>query len=220
MEFSYRQIKEYLKNVYFINGTAYAGKSTACKILSEQYNLVLVGENHKYNDYLAMTNPTSHPHMNYFKTMSGWEEFVTRDKEDYEAWMKGVSNELVPFEIMELISISKDKKVIAETNIPHHILVEIADPDHIAYMVSTTEIAMDYFFEREDKEKNFLLDVIHKTQDSEGNLERYKETIAYLNRQEVIDGYLQSGIFCIQRLNVREDIQEKVDLLAIHFGLK
>jgi cytidylate kinase len=29
-------IKEYLKNVYFINGTAYAGKSTICKMISER----------------------------------------------------------------------------------------------------------------------------------------------------------------------------------------
>lgn len=34
-------LKYYLKDVYFITGTAYAGKSTMVKMLSERYNMVL-----------------------------------------------------------------------------------------------------------------------------------------------------------------------------------
>lgn len=33
-------IKHYLKNCYFITGTAYAGKSTMCKMLAEKYDMV------------------------------------------------------------------------------------------------------------------------------------------------------------------------------------
>ena len=35
-----------LKNVYFINGTAYAGKSTMVKMLAERYNGILCEENY------------------------------------------------------------------------------------------------------------------------------------------------------------------------------
>ena len=35
-------LKYYLKNVYFITGTAYAGKSTAVKMLAEKYGLVCI----------------------------------------------------------------------------------------------------------------------------------------------------------------------------------
>lgn len=38
------------QNVFFINGTAYARKSTRSKILSEKYNSVCCGEN--YNEKL------------------------------------------------------------------------------------------------------------------------------------------------------------------------
>ena len=41
-------LKHYLKNVYFITGTAYAGKSTAVKMLSERYGLVCCGENYRF----------------------------------------------------------------------------------------------------------------------------------------------------------------------------
>ena len=39
-------LRHYLKNVYFITGTAYAGKSTMVKMLSERYGLVCCGENY------------------------------------------------------------------------------------------------------------------------------------------------------------------------------
>ena len=38
------------KNVYFINGTAYAGKSTMVKMLSEKYHGIACEEN--YHDVL------------------------------------------------------------------------------------------------------------------------------------------------------------------------
>lgn len=39
-------LKHYLKNVMFITGTAYAGKSTMVKMLAENYGLVPCGENY------------------------------------------------------------------------------------------------------------------------------------------------------------------------------
>ena len=38
-------MKKY-KNVYFINGTAYAGKSTMVKMLAEKYNGIVCEENY------------------------------------------------------------------------------------------------------------------------------------------------------------------------------
>ena len=39
-------LKHYLKNVYFITGTAYAGKSTAVRMLAKQYGVIECGENY------------------------------------------------------------------------------------------------------------------------------------------------------------------------------
>ena len=40
-------IKYYLRNVYFINGQSYAGKSTMVKMLAERYNMVFCCENYQ-----------------------------------------------------------------------------------------------------------------------------------------------------------------------------
>lgn len=212
-------LKEYLKNVYFINGTAYAGKSTACKILAQKHDMILCGENYGLNEYMAMTTIETHPNMNYFKTMKNWEEFLMRSKEDYDAWSINVSNELVPFEILELISISKTKKVIVDTNIPHEVLSKISDYDHVAYMVATPEIAMKAFFERDDLEKRFMLQVLEKMPNPEQAKKHYEETIHYLNRQEKIDAFLNSGYFVIQRKTIEETIDDKILQLEKHFKL-
>ena len=43
-----------MKDCYFINGTAYAGKSTMCKLLAEKYDLILCGENYGLDRMLEM----------------------------------------------------------------------------------------------------------------------------------------------------------------------
>jgi len=65
MEISNRLLKHYLKNVYFINGTAYAGKSTMVKMLSEKYGLIHCGENYDCVPEGIITRET-HPNMTYF----------------------------------------------------------------------------------------------------------------------------------------------------------
>lgn len=219
MKMDYKIVKEYLKNVYFINGSAYAGKSTLVKRIAEKHGLFHCGENHGFDEYLKLTTPETHPYMNYFNTKSSWEEFVTRSKEDYDEWMVGCALETVPFEIIELISLSRNQKVITETNIPHHILSQISDRDHVIYMVATTEIAMNYFFDRPDREKQFLFDVIKRTNNPEQNMINYKKTIAYCNRQSKIDEFLNSGYYCIQRKSIEEDIEDKILLAEKHFKL-
>ena len=39
-------LKHYLRNCYFILGTAYAGKSTMCAMLAEKYDMVHYSENY------------------------------------------------------------------------------------------------------------------------------------------------------------------------------
>jgi len=210
--------------VYFINGTACAGKSSVCKLLAEKYNMYHCEENYKIADFIKLTTKESHPHMNYFNTMSSWEEFVTRDKEDYVAWMDGVSLETAEFEIMELINLvneklDKDKKIIVDTNIPHHILKEISDRSRVAYMVSTPEIATNEWFHRMDEEKQFLLNVINNTNNPKENLQKYINTIAYANRDERIAGFINTGYYVVKRTTLDEDILDKLKLIEKHFGL-
>ena len=213
-------LKYYLRNVYFITGTAYAGKSTMVKMLSERYHMVCCTENFHtpISDIVAV--PSIQPDLCYIKNMTDWNEFVTRTPEEYERWMHSVGREAAEFEIAELLSIAKDKKVIVDTNIPLDILKEISDYHHVAVMISPPAMSVERFFDRTDPEKQFILSIIDSCEDSERVMENYKKGLALINSQKNYDAYATSGFFTVVREDNGEDTRESVcRILAKHFNL-
>ena len=63
-------LKYYLRNVYFITGTAYAGKSTMVKMLAEKYGMVCCGENYHSAVSDMVATPDVQPDLCYMKNMT------------------------------------------------------------------------------------------------------------------------------------------------------
>lgn len=213
-------LKHYLKNVYFITGTAYAGKSTTVKMLAERYDMIFCGENYhsEVSDIVAV--PEKQPDSCYIKNLTDWKDFVTRSPEEYERWIYNTAKEAAEFEVAQLISISGDRKVIVDTNIPIEILKEISDYNHVAVMLSPQSMSVERFFDRNDPEKLFLLNVIESCDDAEAVMENYKRGLALINSQKHYDEYAESGFFKVIREDNGKDTREEVcDTIAKHFGL-
>ena len=104
------------ENVYFINGTAYAGKSTMVKLLAEKYDGIACEEN--YQDRLLENLDTKEfPNLTYTRDLQDWGEFVRRTPDEYEAWVNGVTKECTVLEIeilKDLVSRTK-KKIFVDT---------------------------------------------------------------------------------------------------------
>ena len=213
-------LKHYLKNVYFITGTAYAGKSTTVKMLAERYNMVCCGENYHSKVSDAVATPDAQPDICFLKTLTDWKEFVTRTPEEYERWIYSTSKEAAEFEVAELISISQDRKVIVDTNIPVGILKEISNYNHVAVMLSPLSMSVDRFFDRSDPEKQFLLNVIESCEDSKTVMENYRRGLELINGQKHYDEYANSGFFTVVRQDTQKDTREEIcETIARHFGL-
>lgn len=213
-------LKHYLKNCLFVNGTAYAGKSTICKMISEKYNLTLCGENYGLEKFLQIITLDEQPNLSYFKTMNDWQEFIGRTPDEYLTWILGNSRESADFEIAELISISNDKKVIVDTNIPLDILKQLTDYNQVAIMLCPQSLSVDKFFERDDEEKQFLLSQIEQSKNPEKAMKNFRDCLAKINSQEIYDSFLNSGFFTIVRENATEDTRmETLNTLSNHFGL-
>lgn len=213
-------LKHYLKNVYFITGTAYAGKSTTVKMLAERYDMVFCGENYHSKVSDAVATPDAQPDICFLKTLTDWKEFVTRTPEEYERWIYSTSKEAAEFEVAELISISQDRKVIVDTNIPVGILKEISNYNHVAVMLSPLSMSVDRFFDRSDPEKQFLLNVIESCEDSKTVMENYRRGLELINGQKHYDEYANSGFFTVVRQDTQKDTREEVcEIIARHFGL-
>ena len=220
MQIANNILKHYLKNVYFITGTAYAGKSTAVKMLAERYGMIFCGENYHMAISEIVATPETHPDLCYNRLLTDWKDFVTRTPEEYERWIESVGREAAEFEIAELISLPKDKKVIVDTNIPLDILKEIADDHQVAVMLSPQSMSVERFFDRDDPEKQFLLNVIDSCDDPEAVMENYRRGLARINSKEHYDAYANSGFFTLIREDNDIDTREAVcDALAEHFGL-
>lgn len=213
-------IKHYLKNVYFITGTAYAGKSTIVKMLADRYDMIFCGENYHITVSDIVATPDVQPDLCYIKSLTDWKDFVTRPPEEYERWIYDSGKEATGFEVAELISISRDKKVIVDTNIPIDLLKEISEYDHVAVMLSPQSMSVNRFFDRSDPEKQFILSVIDSCNNSEEVMDNYKRGLALINSQKHYDEFANSGFFTVVREDNRVDTREEVcNKIAKHFKL-
>jgi len=220
MNISNNILKHYLKNVYFITGTAYAGKSTAVKMLAERYGMICCGENYHSAVSDLVCDPVHQPEISWLASLRDWREFVTRSPEEYERWIYACGREAAEYEVAELIRISAGRRVIVDTNIPTDILWEIAEPDHVAVMLSPHSLSVDRFFDRSDPDKRFLLDVIESCDDPQAVMENYRRGLELINGKKHYDEYASAGFFCIVRDDDGRDTREEVcAALARHFGL-
>lgn len=219
MKLSNNILKHYLQNVYFITGTAYAGKSTTVRMLADRYDMIFCGEN--YHSMVAdlVATPDVQPDICFINNLTDWKEFVLRPPEEYERWMYSVGREAAEFEVAELISISKDRKVIVDTNIPVDVLKDISDYNRVAVMLSPQSMSVERFFDRGDPEKQFLLGVIENCENQEAVMENYRKGLALINSRKHYDEYADSGFFTVVREDDGKDTREEVcDRIAKHFG--
>lgn len=213
-------LKHYLKNVYFITGTAYAGKSTTVKMLADRFDMVFCGENYHSAVSDLVATPEAQPDLYYLKNLTDWRDFVTRPPEEYERWMYSTGREAAEFEIAALLSLGSEKKVIVDTNIPVDILKEVSDYHHVAVMLSPQSMSVERFFDRSDPEKQFLLRVIDGCENAEVVMENYRRGLARINSREHYEEYANSGFFTVVRQDDGTDTREAVcDRIAKHFGL-
>ena len=213
-------LRHYLKNAYFITGTAYAGKSTTVRMLAERYDMVFCGENYHIAVSDDVATPNVQPDLCYRKSLTDWKDFVRRSPEEYERWIYNSGREGAGFEIAELISLSRNRKAIVDTCIPLDILKEISDYDHVAVMLSPQSMSVERFFDRSDPEKQFLLRVIDSCENRDAVMENYRRGLERINSQAHYDEYANSGFFTVVREDNGLDTREEAcDRIARHFGL-
>ena len=213
-------IRHYLRNVYFINGHSYAGKSTMVRMLAERYNMVHCGEN--YNDAFPREklDRWQQPGLSYFQTMSGWEEWLNQTPEQHYRWTEQTAQECVEIEILELIHrAAGGQKVIVDTNIPPEVLRQISNYDHVAILLcDPPDVTSKKFFDRDDPDKKFMYDQIQQCPDPEATMRNFMAWFTYHPPMET--DWAHTGFFSITRSDFVNDTREEVfAALKEHFKL-
>lgn len=206
------------KNVFFINGTAYAGKSTMVKRLAEKHHGIACEEN--YHDALVPgLDSKEFPGLTYGRDLQDWLDFIRRTPEEYEAWIKCTSKECEKLELQILDKLAAtDKMIFVDTNVSLETLREISDYDHVLIMLADPQISVNRFFERPDKEKQFLYRLMMEEPDPEKSLENFRHCLERINTPAVYDEFLHSGFRVILRDDSRS-IEETLALVEREFGL-
>ena len=208
------------ENVYFINGTAYAGKSTMVKLLAEKYDGIACEENYQ-DRLLERLDAQEFPNLTYTRDLRDWSEFVRRTPDEYEAWVNGVMKECTVLEIQilkDLVSRTK-KKIFVDTNIPVEILHEISDENHVLIMLADPNISVQRFFERPDKEKQFLYQLLLKEDNPEDAMINFRECLKRINSQARYMMFQKSGFEVITR-DENRSIEETFSLVEEKLDLK
>ena len=209
------------KNVYFINGTAYAGKSTMVKLLSKKYNGIACEEN--YHDIRSTSlDKSEFPALTYTRDLKDWKQFIRRTPEEYANWINAVTKECAIIELEILEELSKqnpNKKIFVDTNIPVSILKEISDKEHVLIMVTDQDVSVNRFFERPDKEKQFLYRLLLEEENVEFAMENFKNCLRRIHSKESYDELIKSGFNVIERddnRTIEETLSLVEELLALN----
>lgn len=186
-------------NGYFINGTAYAGKSTMVKLLAEKYDGIACGENY-HDELIDDLDSGEFPGLTYTRDLQNWSDFIRRTPEEYEAWIKQTTKECTILELKILEKLSgQGKPIFVDTNIPVEVLAEISDKEHVLIMLAEPEISVKRFFERPDREKQFLYQLLLKEENPDAAIENFRECLKRVNSREIYNSFLNSGFNVILR---------------------
>jgi len=154
-------IKHNLRNVYFLNGTALAGKTTMASELSKKYGLVHFNDNwheERFMVYRSICNEKYQPQSTKKKEIVDWEAYFGRSVEEFlaDTGEYGEYDEYIEFMIIELIKLSQNNKVIADIGIPIKTLTEISEYNRIACMLASPELVTCENYGKRDDHKEFL----------------------------------------------------------------
>lgn len=207
------------ENIYFINGNAYAGKSTLVKALAEKYQGIACEENY-HNALLSDLDSREFPNLTYTRDLQDWHDFVRRTPDQYEAWIRGVTVEceILELRILENLPYS-DRPVFVDTNIRPDTLRRITHPGHVLIMLADPDISVNRFFQRPDRDKQFLYRLLQEEPDPAHAMDNFRQCLARINSRENYEAFLTCGFPVLLREENRT-VQQTLALAEECFGLK
>ncbi len=214
MNISDNILRESLKNVYFLSGGAYGGKTTMSKLIEKKHGFIRYRQGDNSDRFASLAQPEYQPAISLDRSRD-WHGFFSQPPEKYSKWLEDGLREEAEFAVMDLVKLSQNQAVIADVQIPVDLLKRIADPSHVVLLFAPREMTERYYFEREDKSevKEFILSF----PDGE---ELYENVIAALNynAEEKIREFYSSGFMCVER-TAGDTVERTLGLIERHFGL-
>lgn len=213
MKISDNIMKAQLKNVYFLSGGAYGGKTTMAKLIEEKYGICRYRQGDHFNEYAMIANSEFQPALSLDRSKD-WHGFFSQEPRKYADWLHEELMEEAEFVIMDLIKLSQNQKLIADVIIPLEILKKITDYDHVILLFAPEEMTRKYYFDRADKDE--IYQFILSFPDGKDLLKNVIEALNYDSQKE-IENIINSGFKYIERTE-QDTIENTLRIIEEHFG--
>ncbi len=213
MQISDNILREQLKNVYFLGGGGYGGKTTMSQLIAKKYGFRLYHQDDCYDAHAKIATPEFQPSMCLDRNKD-WHGFFAQPPAQYAQWLWGTTMEDEQFALMDLIHMARDGKVIADVNMMTATLLRVSDPGRVVLLFAPEEMTRSHYFNRPDKEglKQFILSF----PDGEDLLKNVIEALHY-RADEIRKSYYDSGFCCIERTG-HDTIEGTLQKIERHFG--
>ncbi len=206
-------IRSYLKNVYFILGTACGGKTTISRALAKKHNFLLYDEDERFSAHQAMSNPTDQPAMN--RTFPNADAFFGRSVPEYAQWLLDNTREQLDFIMLDLIRLSAVRPVVCDLHLTLEQAALWSDPSRVAFLIREPSNIIEEYCNRPDH-ADFAA-YINGARDPVFAKENCQKTLAYLN-----GGFYrkvrESSWFWIERTET-STVPDTLRRVEEHFGL-
>ncbi len=214
MKFQENVIREYLKNVYFVAGTACGGKTTVSRELGKKYHIPVYADDEMFTIHQQMSDSKYQPSMN--KTFKDADEFFGRTVEEYKEWLISNTREDLEFVIMDLIRLSQNGSVICDCHLTLSEADLLTSSDRIVFMIKEPKDPVNDYCNRPDHQGFNAF--IHSATDVEMAKTKCSEALKSLNDKHY-QAIKKSGYFWLER-DENRSVDETVELVAKHFGMK
>jgi len=141
-------IKQALKSVYFICGTACGGKSTAARTLARRHGYLYFDVDTLFDGHRLLSDPEHQPYMN--TTFANADAFFDRTAEDYKKWLLDGTREQWDFIIMELAHIAREQTVLCDCHLTVDMACALTVPDHLVFLVADPTNIVETYCNRPD----------------------------------------------------------------------
>lgn len=214
-------LKHSLQNVYFLVGTALAGKTTMVHEISKKHGFIPLIDNYHedcFKEFRSVCNDKYQPQSTKKKEIIDWEAYFNRTVEEFLADRDDYSenDEYIEFILIELIKLSQNNKVITDICIPFKLLTEISDYNRIACLLASPEmVTCENYGKREDHRE--FLECIKSLNEPNKKL-AVQDELFKIDVEKTYEDALQYGLFTIVRTD-SSTIPDTLDILEKHFNL-
>ena len=220
MNISENILKQSLMNVYFLEGTAFGGKTTMGRELAKKHGFIYYSENwheDNFKVWQSIIDEKYQPKAAKRQAVTDWETYFGRSVEEFlAAGDYNGHNEYLEYLIIELIKLSQNSKVIADICVPIELLIEISENSRIACLLAAPELVTCENIGNREDHKDYL-ECILSLKDSAKKIAVQNELFKIWTEKAYEDAR-KYNLFSIVRNN-ESTIEKTLALLESHFGL-